>query len=195
MLRFILILLVILPFDFASGQNYQITTGENEVCQNEVTIYQIEEIAGADACEWMLTPSQAGVFLGGEISCSVTWSNTFTGIATLKVRGVNNCGEGGWSPALEVFVDDCTGISLDSKADEFRVYPNPSNGSFVITGNFINNQPVVISITDLIGAEFFRQIFTTEIIQIELEELNSGVYFLKIEDHFQPIIKKIIVNR
>jgi PKD repeat protein len=183
--------IVVMPLPSAA----ETIIGETEVCQNEVTTYQIEEIAGATTCEWMLTPSEAGVFLGGEITCSVTWSNTFTGIATLKVRGINDCGEGSWSPELEIFVDDCTGISLDTKADKFTIYPNPNSGNFVVSGNFTNNQPVVISITDLVGSEVFRQTFTTEIIQIELEELNSGVYFLKIEDPLQPFIKKIIITR
>jgi len=61
-------------------------------------------LANANTYEWILTPANAGTINGNANNIQIAWSPAFTGMATLKVRGVNDCGASAWSPVLEIQV-------------------------------------------------------------------------------------------
>ncbi len=50
------------------------------------------------------------LFTLNENEISVEWSDTYEGIASIKVRGENDCGFGEFSEGFEVTIEDCTGI-------------------------------------------------------------------------------------
>ncbi|MCB9023523.1 MAG: T9SS type A sorting domain-containing protein [Lentimicrobiaceae bacterium] len=68
------------------------------------TSYHIPPLANANTYEWILTPANAGTINGNANNIQIAWSPAFTGMATLKVRGVNDCGASAWSPVLEIQV-------------------------------------------------------------------------------------------
>lgn len=80
--------------------------GPTGLCQDPAnTSYTVGSISTATSYEWALTPSTAGVVNAGSTTVSIDWDAAFTGACVLKVRGVNSCGEGAWSPALSISVD------------------------------------------------------------------------------------------
>lgn len=80
--------------------------GPSGMCQDPPnSSYNISNIATATSYEWSLTPATAGVLNAGSTSAVVDWNAAFTGVAVLKVRGMNACGYGMWSPALSVSID------------------------------------------------------------------------------------------
>jgi hypothetical protein len=59
------------------------------------------------------------------------------------------------------------------------VYPNPSNGGFVV----LNDRPALIRIYDLLGREICsRQAERAGSVWLDLPGLSSGVYFLRASD-------------
>ncbi len=83
-------------------------TGNTLCCQGSADVFSIDEILYAESYEWILSPGAAGELTQSDNSCSVLWSETWDGLASLKVRGVNNCGNGDWSDGFEVVVMYCS---------------------------------------------------------------------------------------
>lgn len=81
-------------------------SGTTGLCENPVNqTYTIAAVPNTDTYIWELSPTEAGVATPNGTSCSVDWSNTWSGAAQLKVKGTNSCGTGDWSNALNIVID------------------------------------------------------------------------------------------
>lgn len=72
--------------------------------------YVILTVPGASSYSWDLQPPSSGTLTPNNTSCSINWSNTFQGTAVLKVKGSNSCGDGLWSPPLNITLSPQPGI-------------------------------------------------------------------------------------
>jgi len=185
----------ILPLPGTSG----IISGEVEVCWDDIWIYTINPVADADTYEWSLEPASAGVMMGNTNQCTITFGNSYQGNASLKVRGVNECGEGAWSPELFILIDDCTGINDQTEKSVISIFPNPTTGEFTISFKDFVSEIVKVSITSITGITVFNSIFeitdADSPVNIELPEIPDGIYFLKLEGENQITTEKIVVRR
>lgn len=183
--------IIVLPLPGMAGA----ISGDNVVCQNEVTVYNVDLISDATNYSWELLPLTAGVLFENLNTCNITWNDLFEGTAYLKVRGLNDCGEGEWSPAFEILVENCTGI-INLKEDEgVNIFPNPNKGSFTIETNFSTDEPIAISVWDLLGVKMFEQADVRGIFSVEMKNVPDGVYYLKLESPTHTRIKKIIISQ
>lgn len=79
--------------------------GTAGMCQNPGTItYSVTPVSGATSYTWELSPVSAGTLSPNGASCSVAWSSSFLGNATLKVQCSNACGTSSWSPLLQATI-------------------------------------------------------------------------------------------
>lgn len=72
----------------------------------------------------------------------------------------------------------------------FRIYPNPNNGSFTITGN-INSSTAELEIFNTLGKTVYRNTFTTSnhtLNQALDLDLNPGMYLLRINGQTQTFV-------
>lgn len=99
----------------------------------------------------------------------------------------------------ELSVSTCTGINdLKESNNTISIFPNPTHGNISITLNQNNTELLTIELIDVMG----RQIKTfthneavskQQTITLNLENIYSGIYFLKITgSNTTSIIKKII---
>jgi len=113
---------------------------------------------------------------------------------------VDAIGDGSVCAALDVTgapitVDVCTGISDNLSVDAIAVYPNPSNGQFVIEVDGVEGD-AQITVMDVAG----RQIYTQGVNMNGnfREELNlnvaSGTYLLQINTVEGKVTRKIQIN-
>jgi PKD repeat protein len=185
--------ITILPFPGAAGE----ITGESQVCQEQVTAYIIPEIAGATFYDWSLDPIEAGVgeSFGDEIN--ITWSSSYEGTALLKVRGSNDCGDGAWSANFEVLVQNCVGLGNELLPNSFGIYPNPGTGTFTVDLGRNNPGSFKISIVNSLGSLVYNQDFnqTENQINVDLNNLPQGIYYLKLETNSSFGVKKIIIQQ
>lgn len=185
----------VLPLPGAAGT----ITGETLVCWDDVWIYTVDAIAGADSYEWALDPVSAGSVAINNNQCTITFGSTYQGNATLKTRGVNECGGGAWSPVLNIVIDDCTGINDLTQKSAISIYPNPNKGSFTIGFKNKSYETVKVSITTTTGMTVFSHIFKNTSadspVNIELPGVSEGIYFLKAESENQITTEKIVVRR
>ncbi|HEY9116152.1 MAG TPA: T9SS type A sorting domain-containing protein [Bacteroidales bacterium] len=74
--------------------------GETEICTSSIIEYTTGEVLYAEAYDWELTPSTAGVLTATLNSATLEVSNTWVGDFTIAVRAANSCGDGEWSEDL-----------------------------------------------------------------------------------------------
>lgn len=109
------------------------------------------------------------------------------------VTNANGCTN---SDTVVVNVSLCTGINgSTSLSMTLDIYPNPSTGAFNISiGNEMGSK-LKLEIMSIDGQlVFLKESVRTTGEQIDISDLAKGVYFLKVSDQDQVIIKRIVLE-
>ncbi len=174
--------------DMPSGSVYV------DVFETPTSEYLVNPVPLTTSYMWYIEPAEAGTITGETASALVEWSQDFTGIATIAVRAVNDCGEGLLSEALEVTVNNTVDID-EELLGFFSIYPNPSNGQVFI--KFTMKETVELSVIDLTGSLVFKQTVITEnnqAVELNLSGLHDGIYFVMVSTVDERHVKKLILN-
>ncbi|PJJ11136.1 putative secreted protein (Por secretion system target) [Flavobacterium sp. 1] len=83
------------------------------------------------------------------------------------------------------------------EVDDFNLYPNPNKGNFNVrfTGSSTNDLKVFVY--DLLGRQIINKIYKNESNfdkNIQLDNIQTGIYLLKIVDGDRETIKKIVIE-
>ena len=121
-------------------------------------------------------------------------TNAYTSVA-------NNEG-GNWASAISTFgsgdfgtpgaVNDNSaplGIA-ENKIDGFKIFPNPTNGSF-ITITTANNTPKNVQVYDMLGKKVIDQEVVTK---LNIATLQTGIYIVKVSENNLSVTKRLIVK-
>ena len=171
--------------------------GEEQVCQGNTDVYTVDAVAYATSYVWVLDPPEAGSLTENGTEITIVWSDLVEGMATLKVCGINDCGDGPWSEQYEVLVQNCTGIDGNNGEVPLSIYPNPSTGSFTLELNA--NDKVSIRVMNILG----EVVYQTEQMDVNgffvktiyLNDLADGVYYLRLEGDTFNRTEKIVISR
>lgn len=145
----------------------------------DVTVYDMELPEGTTE-----VPVLEGIPMDENATVVVVPANELPGTTTIDVFAEDLATHRTYAFNFTVQV----GID-DKNASDVRIYPNPNNGRFHITG--IENAKVdIYSITGKVIAE---QISTNGIINIE--ELSNGIYFIKINTEQGTVTKRFTVSK
>lgn len=79
-------------------------TGPEVICNEATADYVSTGSDDADSYAWEISPEDAGTIAGNGLEATVTWNAEFTGTAMISLYGINDCGSGGSSEAIEVSV-------------------------------------------------------------------------------------------
>ena len=179
--------------DFAMSKQFTITPANVVVGNATITFYFTEaEIAGWEAAT---ANNRSLLYVVRDGSSRevrpVTISSFGTGVAltatfTGGIQGVYSFARQQSLPteSFELF--------------DFRLYPNPNNGNF----NFQftpTSEKVEISVFDLRGRVIFEKQYHNKDIglfneSVKLGNIESGVYFVKVQDGTRKVSKKIIIE-
>ncbi len=87
-------------------------------------------------------------------------------------------------------------VDLDKDFESINIYPNPTDGEFIIDLNNTQINNVYISIFNIEGENIQSKILVTnnQLLTVKLKDVNQGIYFIKIKSAEGIIVKKIIVN-
>lgn len=96
---------------------------------------------------------------------------------------------------IAVTVDACTGLQEGIADKNFTIFPNPNNGQFSISFNESLTTKSVVKIINTTG----EILYTTNVNHngtetFNVSELNSGIYFIKIESTSGSTIQKLIIK-
>ncbi len=95
-----------------------------------------------------------------------------------------------------ICLDDKT-ATFDLELNNINVYPNPSNGDFIIDFSNTNPGQADITLFDLSGMQQLniQKQSNTKVLKIELPELSAGLYIIRIRSaKFGTTYRKIILN-
>lgn len=85
---------------------------------------------------------------------------------------------------------------LNQKNEPVLIYPNPNNGNFtLLIKEQKENNPGNIIIYDQLGKKVYTQTILNNALQVNLNNLSNGIYFVKIEYGGELHTEKIIISK
>lgn len=177
-------------------QTPEMPQGEILACTNYGITYEytVNEAGFNYEYIWELIPEEAGTIEGNSATATINWTPDYEGSVELHVKVANACATSGFSAALEIQTEICTGIG-EIDPDAFRIFPNPNNGLFSI------EIPDGVDITDFsIYNAFGQQVMEDKTgnsmttLSVDLSSRAKGLYFIRIETSKGNYLRKIIVK-
>ncbi len=105
-----------------------------------------------------------------------------------------------YSTSAELAYDITIDINEVLLADDISIYPNPVMNTANIEFNLYSDSDVSIAVFDILGKNVMN-LFEGEMmsgsnnVQMNVGELNEGIYFVKLQMSNQVITKKIMINK
>lgn len=124
-------------------------------------------------------------------------SKTTNGNWTLQLQDFFNADQGtlnSWS------VKVCYLVNLDASEfdlNNLTVVPNPNNGNFEVKFNSTSSNDIFINVYDMSGREIFAKSYPSQSLfsqNIQLDNVQAGVYLVNVQDGNQKAVKKIVVK-
>ncbi|MCD4695970.1 MAG: T9SS type A sorting domain-containing protein, partial [Bacteroidales bacterium] len=161
---------------------------------NMTDSYSTTGSANADDYSWIIEPAEAGALTENGTECIIDWTDYWTGTVNLSVKAINDCGESDYSESLEIFViiDNIE----ESTKNHINIFPNPGNGEFTI--NFENHPGNLnVKVLNFLGKIIYESNIENTAknsMNIDLNHISRGVYFVKINTLETEIVRKIIIR-
>lgn len=141
--------------------------------------------SGLSSYSW--TPSSS---LSANTGSSVIASPTVTTTYIVTGYDGSTCKT---STSLTVTVSTCTGIDNIANNTAISVYPNPSNGLVTISAP-LANETTTLYITDMIGKEVFKADVKDANMNLDLTNLQKGLYMLSIVNGKNKQVQKLVIQ-
>ena len=165
----------------------------NQICGSQDGINAtINDGAGTVACTnpvvGSFDPDEPLMALNGK-STNGNWALELQDFYNGDIGTLNN-----WS--LEI----CYLVPLNSTEfdlNNLTIAPNPNAGNFNIQFNSSSNQDIIINVYDISGREIFAKTYPNQSVfaqNIQLNNVQSGVYLVNVQDGKQKSVRKIIVQ-
>ncbi|MBS1652801.1 MAG: T9SS type A sorting domain-containing protein [Bacteroidetes bacterium] len=151
--------------------------------------------AQTTACIGGSTVALTGSPIGGTYTGSNVLGNYFTPASTgtfvlnyAYTNTVTGCSN---SATTSIVVSVCTSISKLAQGNAtINLFPNPSNGKFVVEMSNANNASV--QVLDLTGRILLNTTMNNNALEIDLSNYSNGVYYIRINSNNQLHVLKAI---
>jgi hypothetical protein len=148
------------PVVSASASSYKLCKGDN------VTL------TGSGAASYKWSDNASLVLSGNPVVITIQNSGSYTMTGT----STNGCSA---VAKFVIDVDDCTGINkLENGQLNITVYPNPTTGIFGIASNGAEIKSV--DVTDVTGRAIYSNSLINNTAEINITQLPSGIYSVKV---------------
>ncbi|MBI2721557.1 MAG: T9SS type A sorting domain-containing protein [Bacteroidetes bacterium] len=137
------------------------------------------------------TPGGASSYTFSTVPAIASYTSVCQGTYTLTAADNNNC-----KNSYSLSVSCITSIKeSELESSGFTLYPNPTNGRFTIELSDEKRLPTFISIQTAMGEEIIRLPIDTPKMDIYVQELPPGIYFIKVlNKKVATPSKKLIIN-
>jgi hypothetical protein len=175
-------------------------SGPDEVdyAYNTSSVFTIEEVESSLGYEWGIDPDQAGTIVFAGTEATVSWADNFQGEVSIHAKSYNDCGESQISEIKVVDLKNTIGVPALSKQVAMKIYPNPSNGFIMLEIETVSPVKADLNIVNLLGQTVYSEpglMLSNHVSKsLDLSKLNSGIYFLSLNNLNGVIHKRIIIQ-
>ncbi len=161
--------------------NVAITEGDSlVVCKDQDFILNA---TGADSYLWS----------NGEQGSSITMNLASSEPVSVSGTGSNGCLA---TDTIQIIVETCIGIEENEIASGISIYPNPARSMLYIQLDEPQIKYLELSIMDESGRILLESIENTDsIFKVDISQLASGIYFIRMESNKGAISRKFTVIR
>ena len=141
-----------------------------EIAENTETNYLIIELEGS-------TPLPLELLPGNSITVNVTpivAPADMRSMVTTFINVVSNLG----TQTVNVELDPAWYDGVDENSCSYEIYPNPTNGNIMVSGNNINK----VEVYNLCGQKVLT-VNGSQNVNVDMSTLTSGVYMVKVVDN------------
>ena len=160
---------------------------EVDVRLNPSSSYTTDINSDLTQYSWSIAPQEAGSLNAEGNTVTVVWSETYKGIANLKVEVDNHCGQA--ENSISVNVKNSTDVN--EYAAEVKIYPNPTNGIVNIEAQSMRRLIVI----NAMGQTVYDRETQGEKAQIEMNSFGVGTYLIRIITENGLTVKRVNVIR
>jgi PKD repeat protein len=142
---------------------------------------------------WTITPATGWTFAGGTNANSQNPQVTFNtaGLYTIELAAINTGGSDIETKTDYITVVDNAAVS-ENATDVLTIYPNPTNGSFVIQSGNTSLHGSSVTVSDITGRMIFSEISSDDKMTIDLSTEPAGIYVVQIYSAGTTITEKVI---
>jgi hypothetical protein len=167
---------------------------------NLTSVYTTTGATNATSYGWEITPADVYTDMSmNNMECTITWAYPYTGPAAVKVRGVNDCGEGEFSVEFNVTLENSFGIDELASALGLVVYPNPNKGSFTLELATNEVDVVNVRIVNAIGHMVYEKqdlkVNSNFSITIDISAYAEGIYLMFVESDLGVHTSRIVIQK
>lgn len=98
---------------------------------------------------------------------------------------------------IEVCTQTVTLLTESFGFDNFSLYPNPNDGTFTVKFNSNTGNDINVAVYDMRGRSIFNNVYQNNGVfeqTLQLDNVQSGIYLVNIQDGDKKIVKKIVVE-
>jgi len=109
-------------------------------------------------------------------------------------------GDGGAITSWSLNICNVSEVPLsvdDNTFQNFILYPNPNKGNFTISFNSDNSEKINVRVFDIGGRSVFNKEYQNNGLfneNMHLDNLQSGVYLVKVQNGSKQLTKKIVIE-
>jgi hypothetical protein len=183
-----------LPIQINSTPNTSAISGLSEVNSGETNTYTVSGLAGSSYA-WTVSGGtiQSGM---GTASIDIKWGPKGTGNITVIETSAGNCK--GTEQSKSTNIGYPLGIENQQLNQLISLYPNPANKYIMLHLDLNTKEEIEIQVLDLRGrlvnVSYLNQTNNANEIHIGLNQLDAGIYFMKVKVGQKEGIKKFQVN-
>lgn len=143
-------------------------------------------------------------FDDGQTSNASNPCHTYTqpGNYSVTFTGINQCGSTVDSTQYHQYVNipmSCFNPTdlMESEVEYFKVYPNPTDGIFVISGETKSSADLSVNLLNTLGQTVHKEIFISNKNfkqQIDMSNIASGVYHLQLQIDGKTLNQKLVIQ-
>ncbi len=188
---------------YSSGE-YFVTVIDSNGCLgiSSPVIVEVYDLPVVDLGVDTIVMDSSLVLDAGNSGSSYIWSTAETtqtiiissnGLYTVTVIDLNDC-----SSSDSVNVDFVTNVLNINGPDNIIIYPNPNDGSFILTGDILSQEKLQIKVISPLG----QMVYTSEpewvsgkfFKPIELNRSISGVYYVIVDLGMNRYINRVLIT-
>ncbi len=90
-------------------------------------------------------------------------------------------------------INDAIGLGIGDETNVFSMYPNPSTGLFTVELNDLTDNTLIV-VSDAAGQIVYSEIVSSNLTNINLEDVEAGMYFISVSNAASKAVQSIVIE-